>query len=309
MFDFGQGFWRCLSAGDGGASGGESGVTGQAAAAEGVNETGASTEVEAAGGEQDASAAESQKDRAARFADLLKGEFKDDLNAWSNERVEKAVKGRLKNAKAAEDSMSRLQPALKVLQKAYGTEDLDALAQAIQNDDHYYEDEAMKRGMDVETYKALQQKDAQLEAYREQQEALRVQQEQAQQVMQWRQEEAKLKETFPDFDLDAEIEQSNGELFEMLRRGIPLEHAFQVLHFDEIVGGSLAEAYQRGAKRTQESIRANGMRPQENGAGVNPGQKAKVDVNRLSKAQVAEIERRVARGETITPEMFESIKG
>ena len=205
--------------------------------------------------------------------------------------------------------MGGVQPALKVLEKAYGTEDLDALAQAIQNDDHYYEDEAMKRGMDVETYKALQQKDAQLEAYREQQEALRVQQEQAQQVMQWRQEEAKLKETFPDFDLDAEIEQSTGELFEMLRRGIPLQHAFQVLHFDEIVGGSLAEAYQRGAKRTQESIRANGMRPQENGAGVNPGQKAKVDVNRLSKAQVAEIERRVARGETITPEMFESIKG
>lgn len=301
---YGHEFWRCLSAGDGGASGGEAGVNGQVAAAEGAAEA-----AEGAAEEGQAAAAENQKDRAARFAELLKGEFKDDLNAWSNERVEKAVKGRLRNAKAAEDSLSQLQPALKVLQKAYGTDNLEALAQAITNDDHYYEDEAMKRGMDVETWKALQQKDAQLEAYREQQEALRVQQEQAQQVMQWRAEEAKLKETYPGFDLDAEIEQSGGELFEMLRRGIPLEHAFQVLHFDEIVGGSILSAYQRGAKRTQDSIRANGMRPAENGAGNNPGTKAKVDVNSLTKAQEAEIERRVARGETITPDMFATIKG
>ena len=308
MFDFRHVFWRCLSAGDGGASGGEAGVNGQDAAAEGVNDA-PTGEPEDAQGEQDASAAESQKDRAARFAELLKGEFRDDLNAWSNERVEKAVKGRLKNAKAAEENLAKLQPALKVLAQNYGTDDLEALAQAITNDDHYYEEEAMKRGMDVETWKALQQKDAQIQAYREQQEALRVQQEQAQQVMQWRAEEAKLKETYPEFDLDAEIEASNGELFEMLRRGISLEHAFQVLHFDDVVGGSLMSAYQRGAKRTQDSIRANGMRPQENGAGTNPGKKAKVDVNSLTKEQVREIERRVARGETITPDMFASIKG
>ena len=123
-------------------------------------------------------------------------------------------------------------------------------------------------------------------------------------MIQWREQEAELKQQYPDFDLDAEMEASNGELFRMLDNGIPLEHAYKVLHMDEIMMGTIAGAVQRTAQRVTDSVRANGMRPAENGAGKSPAKQVGVPVSKLTKAQMEALERRAARGENITPDKF-----
>lgn len=284
---------------DGGDGAGGAGSDGMAGADTGVMDSDAANQ----DGAQDAPEKNQPLDpkaRKAAYQKLIRGEFKEENQA----QINKVLQGRLREGNEAKEQMGKLSASLELLHKHYGTQDLDALAAAITGDDRYYEQEALKRGMDTEQYKAWARQESQLNAYKQAEEAARLQQEQSQRVMQWRQEEQALKQTYPDFDLDAEIEASEGELFRLLDKGISLEHAYKVLHMDEIMMGTIEGAVQRTAKRVSDTVRANGLRPQENGAGKSPARRAGVPVSQLTKAQMEALERRAARGEIITPDKF-----
>ena len=285
---------KILYAPDGAAGGGGSGGEGGQAAAGPTGEAGAQAQA------NEGQVAADPRARAQAYKDFTRGEYKDLYDA----DVQRIVTQRLRSAKGAEESLGKIQGSLDLLKKTYGTDDLDRLNEAIMNDSRYYEDEAMKRGMDVETYKALQQKDALIEQYRQQQEAEAERQRQTQQVYRWRQEEQQLKQTFPEFDLETEMENSNGELFQMLNRGVSLEHAYLALHMDDIVGNTVQAAMMRGQQKTLEAVRANGLRPAENGAGDARAGKAEIDLSKLTSKQMRDIEKRLMRGETITAASF-----
>lgn len=280
---------------DGAAGGGGTGGEGGQAAAGPTGEAGAQAQMPNEG-----QVAADPKARAQAYKEFTRGEYKDLYDA----DVQRIVQQRLRGAKGAEESLGKIQGALELLKKTYGTDDLEKLNQAITDDSRYYEDEAMKRGMDVETYKALKQKDQLIEQYRQQQEAEAERQRQSQQVWRWRQEEAQLKQTFPDFDLEAEMDASNGELFQMLNRGVSLEHAYLALHMDDIVGNTVQAAMMRGQQKTLEAVRANGLRPAENGAGDARAGKADIDLSKLTAKQMRDIEKRLMHGETITADSF-----
>jgi len=280
---------------DGAAGGGGTGGEGGQAAAGPTGEAGAQAQMPNEG-----QVAADPKARAQAYKEFTRGEYKDLYDA----DVQRIVQQRLRGAKGAEESLGKIQGALELLKKTYGTDDLEKLNQAITDDSRYYEDEAMKRGMDVETYKALKQKDQLIEQYRQQQEAEAERQRQSQQVWRWRQEEAQLKQTFPDFDLEAEMDASNGELFQMLSRGVSLEHAYLALHMDDIVGNTVQAAMMRGQQKTLEAVRANGLRPAENGAGDARAGKADIDLSKLTAKQMRDIEKRLMHGETITADSF-----
>ena len=279
---------------DGAAGGGGTGGEGGQAAAGPTGEANAQAKPE------EGQVAADPRARAQAYKEFTRGEYKDLYDA----DVQRIVQQRLRGAKGAEESLGKIQGSLDLLKKTYGTDDLDRLNEAIMNDSRYYEDEAMKRGMDVETYKALQQKDALIEQYRQQQEAEAERQRQTQQVYRWRQEEQQLKQTFPEFDLETEMENSNGELFQMLNRGVSLEHAYLALHMDDIVGNTVQAAMMRGQQKTLEAVRANGLRPAENGAGDARAGKGDIDLSKLTSKQMRDIEKRLMRGETITAASF-----
>lgn len=279
---------------DGAAGGGGAGGEGGQAAAGPTGEANAQAKPE------EGQVAADPRARAQAYKEFTRGEYKDLYDA----DVQRIVQQRLRGAKGAEESLGKIQGSLDLLKKTYGTDDLDRLNEAIMNDSRYYEDEAMKRGMDVETFKALQQKDALIEKYRQQQEAEAERQRQTQQVYRWRQEEQQLKQTFPEFDLEAEMDASGGELFQMLNRGVSLEHAYLALHMDDIVGNTVQAAMMRGQQKTLEAVRANGLRPAENGAGDARAGKGDIDLSKLTSKQMRDIEKRLMRGETITAASF-----
>lgn len=278
-----------------GAGGAGTGGEGQAAAAE--TGEGAALEQQPNEGEQ---AAADPKERVKAFRNLIRGEYKDLYDA----EVSRIVTQRLKGAKGAEERLNKLEPGLSRLKRYYGVEDDEKLSSTINDDDHFYENEAIKRGLDVETYKALEQKDDALKRIMRQQEEAREREENTRMVLQWRQEEQELQKTFPDFDLETEMETSNGELFQMLQRGVSLEHAYLALHMDDIVGNGFQQAAQWGSNKTLETIRARGMRPNENGNGSQTAVPRTVDVSKISRDQMKDIERRLMRGETITASSF-----
>ena len=285
-------FIRIFRAPDGAAGGGGAGGEGGQAAAGPTGEAAAQPNQE--------QVAADPRARAQAYKEFTRGEYSDLFKA----DVQNIVQQRLRGAKGAEENLGKIQGSLDLLKKTYGTDDLAKLNEAIMNDSRYYEDEAMKRGMDVETYKALQQKDALIEQYRRQQDEKEQRERQTRQVYQWRQEEAALKQTFPDFDLEAEMEASGGELFQMLNRGVSLEHAYLALHMDDIVGNTVQSAMKRGQQKTLEAVRANGLRPAENGAGDARAGMGDIDLSKLTPKQMRDIERRLMHGETITADSF-----
>lgn len=209
-------------------------------------------------------------------------------------------------SQAAPDEKARKAAWKQAVQQRYGVQNVEDLARAVMNDNAYYEDEASRHGMDVETFKQLEMTRMENQRLREQQEASERDRQTAQKMLGWRQAEAELKKVFPDFSLDAEIESSNGEMFRLLESGVPMDHAYKVLHMDELMQGTLAGAVQRTQQRTLETIAARGMRPAENGVGMSAERAGKFDISKLSRAKMEELERRSARGERITPEkMFE----
>ena len=266
---------------------------------------------------QDAADQEDGREAAAKAADKKDGQDAADdgkarKQAWKqaasqykdlyDAEVQGILHKRLGKYKGMEQEMQQLSPALKMLEKKYGVTGAEAVARAILNDDANYEEEAAARGMDVETYKEMRQTQLENESLRAEREQSRQQEEAARQVAGWRQEETALKQLYPDFDLDTEMEASGGELFAMLKSGVPLEHAYKVLHMDELMQGTIAGAVQRTQQRTLETIAARGARPVENGAGMSTEHAGKYDVSKLTRAQMEELERRALHGETITPE-------
>lgn len=85
----------------------------------------------------------------------------------------------------------------------------------------------------------------------------------------------------------------------MLKSGVPMEHAYKTLHFNELMHDAMATAASNTEKSVVSNIRAKGSRPIENGTAAQSAFTIKDDVSKLSKKDRADIARRAARGEKI----------
>jgi len=238
--------------------------------------------------------ADSVENRDKMYRDLIQGEYKD----LYDQDVQRIVKNRLKGFDELKQTNSQQQDIIDRLAAKYGVTDLSEIAAAIDNDTAMWEAEADRAGMTTQQYMDYQALQRQNNALLRQ-ESLRAEQAQReQQLQQWIQEGEALKQTFPNFDLKAEMENPN--FFAMLQKGIPVGDAFKVMHFDDIQNFTAQTAAQQAEAAVTASVRANGKRPVENGTRTQSSFTVKSDVSKLNKNDRAEIARRVARGETIT---------
>ena len=236
-----------------------------------------------------------QPDRNAMFEQLIKGEYKDLYDA----RVQDTIQKRLKSSKETVDKYNALAPTLELLGSKYGVDagDTQALIKAIQEDDSYYEQEALEKGMTVQQLKEvkkIERENAELKA--QMQEAQR--QENGKKLYAaWMQQADEAKKVYPSFDLRAEM--NNPKFVDLLRSNIDVRTAYEVLHKDEIIPAAMQFTAKTVESKLAKSIAANGARPSENGMSSQSAAVVKSDVSQLSKADRAEIIRRVQRGEKI----------
>lgn len=294
-----------------GASGGDGG-DGAAAAAAGDNAADAGRDLEALGvpreyaerhrkrteKKQAAAPAQPQQAEAPAASDggnewdafFSKQENKDKLQQMMAERGKAATEA--KNAASAQ--MEKMAPMLKLLGEKYGVKptedgsyDVDAITKAMGDDDSLYEEKALEMGVNVDVAKQLvhaeeleqQQREAEAKAQRD-----AMLQEHFNKV---RQQGAQLKELFPDFDLDRELQDP-----EFVRRTAPgalsVEDAYYSLHHREIMQRQ-AESIARRAKQTAAAaVQSGSARPRENGsaatasAAVTPNMRAMSRADRLA---------------------------
>ena len=239
--------------------------------------------------------------RKAEFERLVKGEYKDLFDA----RVQQNINARFKETetyKAKAAQADALTPVLDMLASKYGVDgsNVDALVKAIQEDDSYYEEEAMNKGLSVEQQKHMKKIE------RENAEFKRVAQEQQQKAnadrifSQWQQQSDLCKQAYPNFDLRNECSdpQYGSRFLSMLKSGVDVKTAYEVIHKDDILGGAMQYTAQAVQQKTVNDIRARGMRPSENGAsGAGAAAIVKTDPKTFTKKDRDEISRRVLRGD------------
>lgn len=213
------------------------------------------------------------------------------------ERFQDIFNRRFKQVKGMEADLSAQKPIIDMLKTRYGVEDVEGLQKALTEDTEYWERIAEDRGMTVEQFHAMQkleQENAELKAIRERQLG---QQQVQQQIDMWYKEGDKVKELYPSFDFRTEAQ--NPEFLSLLKSGVGVEHAYKMLHFDELTQNAARVAAQTADAQAQARIKSKQSRPSENGTSSQSAAIVKNDVASLTRKDRAEIARRVQRGEKI----------
>ena len=236
------------------------------------------------------------EDRNAKFEALIKGEYKDLYDA----RVSDTVQKRLKGTKETVERYEALAPTLEVLAKKYGVDasDIKALNKAIEEDDSYYEQEALEKGISVEQLKEIRKMEKENAELKRQMDEQSRRDNANKLYSQWMEQADNAKAIYPSFDLRAEMQ--NPKFVDLLRSNVDVRTAYEVIHKDDIISGAMQFTAKTVEKKLTDKIIANGARPSENGNSSQGASVTKSDVSALTKADRDEIARRVARGEKIS---------
>ena len=238
---------------------------------------------------------EAQPDLNAEFEKLIKGQYKEQYDA----RVQDTIQKRLKGSKETVEKYNALAPTLEILAKKYGVDaaDIDALNKAIQDDDSYFEEEALEKGLTVQQLKEIRKMERENADLRKQMQAQQTQENANKLYAGWMNQAEDAKKVYPSFDLRAEMQ--NPKFVDLLRSNVDVRTAYEVVHKDDIIRGAMQFTAQTVESKIAKNIAAQGARPAENGMSSGSPAVVKSDVSQLSRADRDEIRRRVARGEKI----------
>lgn len=235
-------------------------------------------------------------DKNADFEKLIRGEYKEQYN----KRVQDTVRSRIKGMQETVDKYTAMGPMLEMLSGKYGVDasDVKALQKAIEEDDSFYESEAMDKGVSVQQLKEIKRMERENSELKRQMEEKEMQDHATQLYAAWMDQAEQTKSVYPGFDLDAEMQ--NPQFLNLLRSNVDVKTAFEVLHKDEILPAAMQYTAQQTKIKLAKSIAAGGNRPAENGSSAQSAAVVKSDVSQLSKDDLEEIYRRVRKGERIS---------
>ncbi|MBR4308567.1 MAG: hypothetical protein IKT58_03125 [Oscillospiraceae bacterium] len=246
-------------------------------------------------------------DRNAAFEELLRGEYSDLFQARLNDarkQGEDAMRGDAERFRQVSGLLEVLGRKHGITPDANGNYDLAKLNAAVNaEDDAFWEEEALRTGQEKDTLKANYRKEQQIARLTRENAALRDAElqrqgkERARQVFAgWAKEAEEAKAVYPSLNLEKEL--SNKAFTDLLKAGIGVKTAFEVVHKDEILHAGMRHAAQHVEEKMGAKIAAQAARPVENGGNGGPVE-VKTDVTKLTRAERKEICRRVAAGHRI----------
>ena len=239
----------------------------------------------------------------ASFDDLIKGEYKKDFDS----KVQSIINQRFKEQKTLKESADKAAPIMDFLSKRFGKEvgDYDGLYNALMNEQSLFEAQALREGKSTEEVQRAWREDLdrskmkrendQLRAELQSRERMAADMEQARRL---REDAERVKQFYGNFDLSEEMK--NPKFVGFLRAGVDMKGAYEATHMDELMRGALHYTAQKVSEQVVNSVKANAARPAENGTAARASSVSKTDVSKLTRADRAEISRRVARGEKIS---------
>lgn len=256
--------------------------------AEGGSEGGAADN----GGQQTAEAGTEQQPENldAEFDAMVKGDGK--FREVYGKRVQKAVFDRMKTTKASVDRLNSFAPAFEVLAARYGiSPDDPALAEKIAQDTGLLDEVALRNGRDAQTEMEIQRYKAQSEQANAMIQRILADQ----QMDKWMQEAEELKQRYPDFSLEEQME--NPAFADLLQNHhVTMEGAYLALNHDSVI----QQTVRRTEKRAADAVAAGKNRPRENGMGSQAGAAMSKDPMQMTKEEFRRWEEAVSRGERVS---------
>lgn len=241
---------------------------------------------------------EDSKPSRIPFEELIKGEYKKDFE----ERTQNIINKRFKETKGLQEQLRSHDTILNLLSDKYGIDakDLASLTKAIENDESFYENEAMEKGLTVSQLKEIKALERQNREYKEIEES-RIRRENSERIYNgWLEEAEQLKAKYGLENFSLEEEAQNEDFVKLLSNGISLESAYKAMHMDDMIGGAMVKTATTIKEKMSNSIQSRQSRPSENGINNTSSNNFKSDVKSLTKADRDEIERRVMRGANIS---------
>lgn len=221
------------------------------------------------------------------YADLIKS---DDYKADHQAYMEKTIGDRLKKYKGVEEANSQMRSTLEIVANKYGINANDEnfmtlLSQKIEEDDSYYENYAMQNDITPQEARkivTLERKVQNIEAQKAENER---QEQMRQQILMLRQNAEKTKARFPEFDLDAEMQDEKFRRLCAVNNG-DTTAAYMACHWDKIIPNTVNIAARQAQVQTAQAIASGKNRPQENGlsgaaASVTETDFSKMDLKQL----------------------------
>ena len=214
-----------------------------------------------------------------------------------NKHMQATIQARLKTAKAAEEAMGKMAPALELLARKHGQDpakpDYDALAKAICDDDVNHEDEALKNGDTIEETKRkfqeqFQQRTLEQQAFQNH-------------IMKLEQQGEAMKKVFPNFDLRTELQNPAFVRMTSPNVGISVEDAYYAVHRKELQEAAMQVTAQKVAQKISNDIQSGNRRPNENGTSGQAPSVTTFDYRNASREQREALKKRIRSGEKIYP--------
>ena len=114
----------------------------------------------------------------------------------------------------------------------------------------------------------------------------------------WLQQEQETRAYYPDFDMVAAL---HDETFrKLLRGGADVRTAFEAANKDRILPAAMSFAYAAAERMVAKRMASAAARPDENGLGATAAVAVRQDVSKLTRSDIADVSRRVARGERVS---------
>ena len=114
----------------------------------------------------------------------------------------------------------------------------------------------------------------------------------------WIKQEEETRAYYPDFDMRLLLQDATFR--KLLRSGIDVRTAYEVLSRDRILPAAMDLAVKAAQRLAAKRIASRAARPDENAMGGTGGTLLKTDVSKLTRSDIADVSRRLARGERIS---------
>jgi hypothetical protein len=248
-----------------------------------------------------ASESESQEEISPEeeFAELVgkNGRFHD----LYGKAVSDAIDKRFKNQSSAQERVDSYEDALAPLMRHYGLErgDIEGLTEAINSDDDWIEDAAREKGITPDQYRENLRLQEELEKNQRALSEYKAEAKKAEQMTAWNAEADELRESFPNFDLEQEMNY-NPKFTDLIENGISVIDAFVATHTQDILKGLTEESTRSAKQDVVNQIQQRQSRPVENGLKHQPAVTRKVNPSEFTNEDMDKILKDVENGKTFS---------
>ena len=223
--------------------------------------------------------------------ELIEGEYKDEFTAFFQEKFNE----RHKDHKVLESKVGEYEKIVQRVAEKYGISEINAekVLNAIDEDETYYEKEALEKGMTIEQLKDFKRIERERNELKREKEERDRQNKAAQIQSKWRREEEEVKRLYPNFNMAEEVKDQR--FVGLITNNIDLKTAYEVVHREQILDGTIEKV----SKAVRQDIKARGSRPLEEGASSSPSITIKDDPKSWTPEDFEDVRRRVQKGEKI----------